>query len=503
MHRRSFLTSTALLGSALGGGTLLPRSAFANETKSRFARALKNTPALLGYRTATSDRFEAQATLTGSLPAGLEGTLFRTGPAQHEIGDFRYGHWFDGDGMLQAWRLSSNGITHQARMVETRKYKAEKKAGRALYPGFASIPPDPLPVTSADLINSANISVLPHHGALYALWEAGSPWRMNPDTLDTEGLHSFSSESRGLPFSAHPRVEPDGTLWNFGYVSNARLLVLWHIDAAGQLKNVGTVPCDPISMPHDFIVTRRHIVLLIPPFLFEGNGDSTFLDAHRWHPELPTRVLIVDKNDFANYRWLELPAQWVFHFGNGWEDEAGVIRFDGARADDPMVMIDNFRAVMSGAPAAATRSRHCQYRIDTRTGTAIEQTLFDTDQDTEFPCIDPRVSCERNQRLVMLSSRADRPAPHGSLDSVSLYDAPSDRLHTFRYPDTVIPEEHLFVPQPGSAPETAGWIIGSALNFATARTEFRVFDAQNLEDGPLVTAQLPYALPLGLHGKFA
>ncbi|MCB1684519.1 MAG: carotenoid oxygenase family protein [Pseudomonadales bacterium] len=498
MDRRSFLTRSLALSTA----ALLPGRVFANDTKSRFAEALRHNPALLAYRSAAADSFDSQARLTGSVPAGLEGTLFRNGPARHEIGDFRYGHWFDGDGMLQAFRLTPDGIRHQARMIQTRKYQAEQAAGRALYPGFASVPPNPAPVTSADTVNSGNISVLPHGGNLYALWEAGSAWRMNPDTLETEGLQVFSPESQGLPFSAHPRVEPDGTLWNFGYVSAAHLIVLWHIAADGRLKNIGTVPCDPISMPHDFVVTERHIVILIPPFEYENRGGATFLDAHTWHPERPTRVMLVDKNDFSRVRWLELPAQWVFHFGNAWEDKAGVIRFDGARAIDPMVMIDSFRAIMSGAPSTPTHSRHHLYRIDTRSGSATETPMFTDSLDTEFPVIDPRVSCRHNSRLLMLSSDPHSDARDGVLNCVSLYDAAMDRLSTFRYPASVIPEEHLFVPEPGSAPESSGWIIGSSLNCATARTEFRIFDVNNLTGGPLVTAELPYALPLGLHGKF-
>ncbi|MCZ6644535.1 MAG: carotenoid oxygenase family protein [Gammaproteobacteria bacterium] len=67
----------------------------------------------------------------------------------------------------------------------------------------------------------------------------------------------------------------------------------------------------------------------------------------------------------------------------------------------------------------------------------------------------------------------------------------------------MIPEEHLFVPRPGSEPETQGWVIGTALNYAEARTELNVFDVEALDAGPIATAKLPYALPIGLHGKFS
>ena len=70
------------------------------------------------------------------------------------------------------------------------------------------------------------------------------------------------------------------------------------------------------------------------------------------------------------------------------------------------------------------------------------------------------------------------------------------------YKPPIIPEEHLFVPRPGSAPESDGWIVGTAIDYAAEQSLLNVFDAANVADGPLVTARLPYALPIGLHGKF-
>ena len=52
------------------------------------------------------------------------------------------------------------------------------------------------------------------------------------------------------------------------------------------------------------------------------------------------------------------------------------------------------------------------------------------------------------------------------------------------------------------AQEGAGWLIGTALDIARGRTLLSVFDARDLSAGPLACARLPYALPLGLHGKF-
>ena len=204
--------------------------------QQQFAAALRNNPALLAYRSAAHSEYHATALeTTGRWPAQLRGSLYRNGPARHEIGSFRYQHWFDGDGMLQAYHIRDNGIEHRARLVRTHKLQEEEAAGRALYPGFGTLPPDARGTASADQVNVANISVLHHHDRLFALWEAGSAWRMDPETLATEGVHTFSEATAGAPFSAHPRLEPDGNLWNFGYVSSLKKILLWHLAPNGEV----------------------------------------------------------------------------------------------------------------------------------------------------------------------------------------------------------------------------------------------------------------------------
>lgn len=501
MVSRRELLSFAAVGTLTG---VLPLRSLAGVWHEEFRNAMAAEPWLRAFRSMVEPPGPAQAVVSGRWPAGLAGTLYRNGPARHEVGNFRYRHWFDGDGMVQAWRLSATGVRHQARMVNTHKLRAETAAGRALYPAFGSMPPDPAPVSSPDAVNPANISVLAHHGRLFALWEAGSAWEIDPDDLSTVGLHDFSEETAGLPFSAHPRVEPDGTVWNFGYASAPGLLVLWQIDPAGRVVRTGAIPVDPMTMPHDFVVTERHLVLLLPPLHFQPPADraTTFLDSHHWAPDQPTRVLVVRKDDFSTTRWFELPAQWVFHFGNAWEEPGGVIHFDAARAADPSAMFVTFREVMRGRHVDSPPTRHHRYRIDLRAGTAIEEPMFDAGFETEFPVIDPRVSTRRNHRLVFLCADRSAPAGHPLLNQVGVYDDRDERLSTYRYPDHQLPEEHLFVPAPGSAPERQGWVVGSALDVGADRMLLNVFDVTALDAGPIATATLPYALPFGLHGTF-
>ena len=57
-------------------------------------------------------------------------------------------------------------------------------------------------------------------------------------------------------------------------------------------------------------------------------------------------------------------------------------------------------------------------------------------------------------------------------------------------------------PKVSSAPEQAGWVIGTALDVAARQMLVNVFDAHHVDDGPIASARLEYAMPMGLHARF-
>ena len=261
------------------------------------------------------------AAIEGRLPNALRGSYFRNGPGLMQRAGQRYRHWFDGDGLVQAWTLQDGRASHRARFVQTEKFRAEQAAGRFLLPAFGTAIPAERPVRGADSVNTANTSVMLQGNSLYALWEGGSAHELDPATLATRGVKAWSPELLGMPFSAHPKVEPDGTVWNFG-TANSRLVV-YQIGADGQVRRHAVLDVQAPAMLHDFAVSQRHLVFLLAPVTLDWaavRAGQAMLDAMRWHAEQPTRVLIIDKADFSRQRLFEMPACHVFHFGNAWDD---------------------------------------------------------------------------------------------------------------------------------------------------------------------------------------
>ncbi|MEO8250558.1 MAG: carotenoid oxygenase family protein [Burkholderiales bacterium] len=498
MKRRELLRKLA----AAGGAPLLsslPFSARADGPQSWQAEfEAATTPWKIGFATPPADLPLVAAKVRGHFPDALAGSFYRNGPAGHDLNGQRYHHWFDGDGMVQRFVIDGNEVRHQGRYVATDKRKAELRAGRRLTEAFGTVFPGVQAPTSPDSVNVANTSVLPLGGELLALWEGGSATRMDLKTLDTLGFKTWRADLAGLPFSAHPKVDPDGTVWNFGIGSSQGLLVLYEIAPDGALRRADAVPVADLPMIHDFAVTDRHLVFLMPPLVYDAKrkeAGASFLDAHVWRPELGMRALVVDKKDWKKRRMLQLPAGFLFHLGNAWEEPmpgGAVIHLDYVRSDNASSVFVTNREVMRGRYVKTTDPMLTTVKLDLAAGSASQTTL---PLEAEFPRIDPRRVGLRHQHVVHATQlRADRPG----FGAVARTDVESGQSERHEYGPDCMVEEHVFVPD-GDRP---GWVLGTVLDVKQNKTVLSCFAADRLADGPVAQATLPYALPLGLHGAF-
>ncbi len=501
LGRREFMSAGAACAAALalGPGAALAGAAREDLWAEEFNRALRDDPQWLGWRSVGADRIESRVRVEGQLPEELRGAFYRNGPAVHDRFGLRYQHWFEGDGMLQEYRFDGLAVTHRAQVLETPKFRRERAAGRRLLGAFATPIPDGEPVRRPDDVNVANTAVLDHHGALYALWEGGSASRIDRETLAWSGFRNWGDGLQGLPFTAHPKAEADGTLWAFGYqLGRSPLLVLYHIAPDGRPVKVAPVQVSPLGMVHDFVVTDRHLVLVLPPYVVDpGLGAASFLGGHAWRPELGSRVLVVAKDDFEERRWFHLPAGFGFHHGNGWEEADGTIRFDHCLAPDPTVLRDQFCGFMRGRlePSSQPRYTNVVLRPDGSATTEVAGGI------AEFPRIAPVRTGRRNRFVYTLGGDGARSGY--PLHQVVKRDLERGAEELHDYGTGVFAEEHVFVPRPGGAGEDDGWLVGTILDYRRGATAVAVLDARRPADGPVAMAWLDQPLPLGFHGWFS
>jgi all-trans-8'-apo-beta-carotenal 15,15'-oxygenase len=493
MDRRQFISNAALTTAAFTFGldTQAAQADLEQTLAQRFQAARAINPRLAAFNNAPGEFELTMTRIEGRWPLALKGAFFRNGPGQHERNGQRYHHWFDGDGLIQRWQICNGSVSYKGKFVETNKRKAEIAAGDFLYPAGGGGIPVRIGMSGPDSVNVANINTIAIGGKLWALWEGGSPTEIDPQTLETKGIVRLGEGLDGAPFSAHPRVGPDGRIWNMGSFGDK--LALYRLSATGAMQAVKLHDIPAIGLIHDFVLTQKSIVIILPSTRMDNNGDGLFARV-KGRPDKPILVRIFDRETLAFTREAELPAGYVFHFGNGWEEDNGTIHFDMAFGPD-CDELQKFRLPMAGQLSKVDSI--CRKVTIPRIGAPV---VADVRTGIEFPRINASRATIPNRYVFAAAQTV--PGRSTWFDAVAKLDMDHGRHSFAQYgPDWMV-EEHVFVPRPGSLREDDGWLIGTALNWREQNTALSVFDARHLERGPLARAWLEVAMPLGFHGQF-
>ncbi|NBB52126.1 carotenoid oxygenase [Rhizobium sp. CRIBSB] len=480
--RRSFLMGAAALSAAVVTPETV-RATIAQSVAADWALATADLEADVTPR--------ALRLVHGRVPAGLEGSLFRNGPGKFRRPGGSATHWFDGDGLMRSFDIRNGQATLRARFADTPKRRWESEIDAVVTPGFGTPGDARARVGSNDDANSANTAVMVAGNQVWALWEGGSPLAMNAETLATEGFVTLRPDLKGLPFQAHPRYAPDGTIWNIGL--NGGQAVVWTLNADRSLNRAQGITLPRASYMHDFTATDRHLILVLQPWVFEQAG-MPFVSQFAWRPEMGTQILVLDKADLSRRRIYELPAFSYFHLGDAWADRDGTIRFDVAAGKDVQFGVEGARVMVQqggtvpGEPAILSLiTLHADGRAE----------MTSSGVTAEFPKGDPRRAGVRRDLTVHVAGETgERPLPTG----LAVHNWSDGRSDRFEFGHDQIMEEAVFVPRPGTNAERDAWLVAPSINLAEGVTELHVFDAGRVSDGPLATWRADVALPAGFHG---
>lgn len=549
MDRRQFLAgSAALMTTAVWASSVDKLLALDN------AQAVAREPWAIGFSGAEGDYPPLTMQVSGEWPAQLSGNLYRNGPAKMSRAGKAYQHWFDGDGMVQQFRVANGQIQHQAKFIQTKKFKVEEAAGAFKYTTAGTVIPNALPIRNNDDLNVANTSLLPRHGELLALWEAGSPYRLDAQTLTTLGVKSFGDKFKGLPFSAHPLDDGQGGLWNFGvwYVGGEKQLLVYQVAADDSIARMEVIELPQASYLHAFAQSENKLVFYISSCVYEEG--ETYIDAFKWRPELPSQLLVIDKADFKARQLHPLPAGFVFHFGQAIEknDELSV---QLCLYPNSAILTQGMKGLLTGARKAKTPHAELVTITVPLTAplTAASKTQFAETLPSsarinrsgvmmEFPQFAQHTMS--NKESAQQTSNAEKLAEKtgGASEFVPLfgvgarsdsatnsnfkYEAESESglsntlycIHNAKHSsqngvDTLgdasysafylgkgkIAEEPLYIP---ATEQHEAYLLMTWLDYHNAQSGLSLFRASDISAGPIASAQMNRVLPLGFHGCF-
>jgi carotenoid cleavage dioxygenase len=440
----------------------------------------------------SEDDFELE--VRGEIPAGLAGVFYRNGPnPQFEPRD-QY-HWFSGDGMIHGFFVGDGRVRYRNRYVRTPKWRTEHQAGRSLFGTFGN-PRTTEPSVLGQDSGVANTNIVWQGGRLLALEEGHQPFELDPTTLESRG---YVEAYRGK-VTAHPKLDPEtGEMVWFAYSAGQLPLngqMSYGVtDKDGKVVRRSEFEGPFASMVHDFLVTRRHALFPILPLTLSLERAMQGQPPIAWEPSKGAHVGVMRRDaDVETIRWFTTDACYVFHPMNAWEEGETIY------ADVMEYPVAPLFPTLDGSPPRDAFAKLTRWTFDLADASnTIRRAPLD-DLAGEFPRFDERRAglSYRHGWFAGINRRGDRVV----FDTVAHVDLKTGRRTDHVHETGDSPGEPVFVPRTPDADEGDGWLVAVVYRGAEDRSDFVVYDAQDVAAGPVAVARLPRRVPFGFHGNW-
>ncbi len=440
--------------------------------------------------------------ITGEMPRELDGWLYRNGPNPQFAPRGPY-HWFSGDGMLHAFHIENSRVAYRNRWVRTPKWELEHAEGEGLSGAFGNpryTDPRVMKLNST----LANTNVVWHGQRLLALEEAHAPFEVDPETLAARGSLDFGGKLKG-PMTAHPKLDPDnGEMVFFGYSATGRFSpqVNLHVaDRQGKLLRSEQIEAPYSSMVHDFVVSRDWIILPIFPLTGSMERAMKGAPAYAWEPEKGTHIALIPRSgSVSDARWFTGDPCYVFHPMNAFDTADGKVVCDMMKYPvAPLFPGPDGQRIGKEPPVA----RLVRWTFDPsgNTDTYTEQAL--DDHPGEFPRLDERFTgLPYRHGYFQVGAVTDASIGRDKRNGVAHIDLQSGRVGSWMPGAADYCGEPIFVPRNTGSAEGDGFLLSVIYRGETGCSDLAVFDASQVESGPLALAHLSHRVPAGFHGNW-
>jgi len=458
-----------------------------------------------GFDSLDREIHEPRLPTEGTLPDWLTGTLIRNGPAQFEVGDQDYNHWFDGHAMLHAFRMGDGRVEYRNRFVKSKSREEALEEGEIVRSEFATDPCMSIFGRVMSIFNpkptdNAAINVARLEDAYVALTETPIPVRFDPETLETVGVVEFEDNVDVDTSTAHPHVEPETgrTLLHaasFGRQCAYKVLGVAPGEAAREV--VAQLGVDRPSYMHSFGMTERYVILsewplVVDPLNLLLRGEP-FIENFEWQPERGTRFRVLRKSDGEEVATCTADAAFGFHHVNAFEQDGEVV-CDIVTYPDATIIDDLYLdRLRSDEPTPGTGHLR-RYRLSLDGGSA--SSTLQSDERLELPRIhDGSATARPYQYVYGVGTRQ----PGNFTDQLVKIDVETGTAQTWHEENTY-PGEPVFAPHPDGATEDDGVVLSVVLDPDEEQSFLLVLDADSFEERARAT--VPHAIPFGFHGQF-
>jgi beta,beta-carotene 9',10'-dioxygenase len=462
-----------------------------------------------GFRTQSNELHVDDLPLQGAVPNWLSGSLVRVTPAQFEVGDSRYRHWFDGLSMLHGFTLNNGRVSYLNRYLQTPAYRENNEAGAIKYSEFATDPCRSLFSRLASFFTpphmgaNANVTATRLADEYIARTEVPMSVKFDPQTLETLGLYHHEGMD-GQVTTAHPHHD---FRRNMEYTYQLQFgrknrYVLYGMPGGRNPRQIAELPIAKPAYMHSFGMSGQYLILTEFPLKLSSSlkfvlGNKPFIENYQWMPEEGTRITVFDKDTGRVVKQTTTEPFFAFHHVNAFERGDELVMDIAAYEDSSIIdqfYLDNLRA---DNPDFSAHGRLRRYRLPlaesarTPTYETISETGFD------LPRYNYTHWAGKPYRFVFGVST--REGTRDFTNQIVKIDLERGATSVWFEKD-MYPGEPVYVPAQHSSAEDDGAVLSVVLDGKRGISFLLLLDAKTFTEQ--ARAEVPQHIPFGFHGEF-
>lgn len=444
----------------------------------------------------------------GRLPSWLKGSLISNGPAQFEVGNTAFTHWFDGFAMLKKFDFNEEKIRFQNQFLHSQQYLKSNALKRlnlnefgtyANGSWFKTIFRELISLQKNPPYDNCNVNTTRIGNDFIAMTETTEFIKFDPGNLKTIGAFHFSDNIRGQITLAHPHFDVStGEVFNISMQIGKTCQCHVYKLMPGGLKReiIKTLECNDLFYMHSFSITKKHIILFKTPLRINKWKvilGTPFNHSLHWKNNLPSYFVIINRLTGETHE-IETEPFVCLHSINSFEKNTEIILdlacydknnpydcfyFENLKSNHPQLMKAQARRYILNLT-----KKHYQMEV-------INENYI------EFPRINYKSRNATDYKYAYMAYITNNNEPF--LNAIQKLNVNSSETIVWQHPD-YYPGEPVFIAKPNSEIEDEGLVMFIVYNKTTHHSALVVLDAQTMQQ--MAEAVLPFHLPVGLHSNF-
>lgn len=444
----------------------------------------------------------------GSVPTWLSGSLLRNGPAQFEVGQQHYRHWFDGLAMLHRFSFHEGEVSYANKFLQSPAYKKARESGKISYGEFASDPCRSIfqrvtSAFSAESGDNANVNINKIGEAFVALTEIPLPIEFDPKTLETVRIIRHDDKVSGQHSTPHPHYDAEqhagvNSITSFGARSSYNIYTI--ADGSTQRTLIGSIPVQKPGYIHSFGITEHYVILVEFPLVVNPLdmliSGKPFIENFQWKPEQGARFFVMRKEDGEVVKSYRGEAFFAFHHINAFE-RGNEIVVDIAAMPDATIIDSLYLEKVTGPKESTPGGALTRYTLPLE-GSEITAEVI-TDEAIELPRINYECNNGRDYQFAY-GVGMNKERPNDFINQLVKIDVKAKTARRW-YEEGCYPGEPVFVAAPGASAEDEGVVLSVVLDGEKGNSFLLVLDAASFRE--LARAEVPHHIPFGFHGIYS